>query len=234
MAGSIGDIGFFSLGKSKNFTTIEGGIITTNSSVYAKKFEKYLNNLAKPSLVAVSKVFLKLTLYAILIKPVGFSLITRFKDVEDIDYSYYSSPSLLSNFQAAMGLILLRQLTKLNEIRAENAQHIYQELKELKKWYILIDKKEGSVGVYPSFPVIIKDEKKREFIYEKLIESGIGTARMYPASLNKITGGIGDNRPCPNAQFISERLLALPTNPFLNQEHIKVIGMIFKDAVDIV
>lgn len=228
MLGSFGDMAVFSLGKGKNFTTIYGGIITTNSLEYTQRVKKYLKDLPKPNLYCCYEVFFELIMYSILIRPLGFGLITKIINPENVEYSYFVKPRLLSDFQASIGLALLKNLNQLNQTRRKNGQDLYWELKGLSGCCSVIKQEEQSVAAYPSFPVIIKDKSKCDIICKRLKQSGIGAARMYPVSLNKIWNS---SDHCPNAEFISERLLILPTNPFMNQKYITAVGKILRTAI---
>lgn len=223
--GSFGDAAIFSLGKGKNFTTIHGGIITTDSSIIAKRINEYYGALTKPGIRHALNIYMKLILYSIFIRPLGFKLITQVVNPEDVDYEYHERNGLLFDFQAAMADVLLRSLDELNATRKRNGMSLYSELEGLQSAYIIFTEEPESSAVYPAFPLLVRDIDKLRLVYAELIKSGIGVARMYPASLKSLVNG---DDCCENAEYVSRRLLVLPTNCFLNQNHISLIGSILR------
>ena len=68
-AGTEGDVGLYSLGRGKAVTTIEGGLIVTNSEEIAHLVEQEVENLHTPSWVHGVGLLSKMLIYSALLKP---------------------------------------------------------------------------------------------------------------------------------------------------------------------
>ena len=78
--GTIGDVGFFSLGRGKNITCGSGGIIVTNSDTIAHAIEKEYAQFDKPSAMEQIINFCKAILMSLLFTPlyIGFHQVCHF------------------------------------------------------------------------------------------------------------------------------------------------------------
>ena len=104
-----------------------------------------------------------------------------------------------------------------NQKRYEVGIALYDALKNDER--ILLPKIiEGATPVFNHLPVVFKEHTFREKVQQRLWERGIDTARMYQRPIHHIydLGYSQTPDPFPNATYIAERLVTLPTHPFVD------------------
>ena len=212
IVGSIGDINAFSFYLSKNITTGEGGMVLTDNDELAEK-AKLIRHHGEPE-------WYKYIL---------------------LGYNYR-----MTELQAAIGLAQLKKLEKLNERRREIAKIYFDELEDLSALQLPIEKPYVN-HVWHIYNVLIdldKVRKNRDEIVKAIKAENVWVSICYPTVLyleplfqEKIGHGKGcpwtcpfygreikyEKGLCPNAEWVSERVFTLPTQPSLSDD----------DAIDI-
>ena len=191
--GGLGDIGCFSFYATKNMTTGEGGMITTNSSELERK-ARLLRNHGETGKYH----------HAIL------------------GYNYR-----MSEITAAVGLVQLRKLDKLNEKRRENADLLtrgIEKISGLTAPYVKNDVRH----VFHQYVVRVEDgySMERVKLAERLRERGVDVAVHYPTPLyrQRLYRELGYGKTvCPMAEDASKRVLSLPVHPSVTEEDITYI-----------
>jgi len=79
-------------------------------------------------------------------------------------------------------------------------------------------------------PVVFRDLSKRERVEQKLWQEGIGTSRMYFKPLHHIFDLGYKREDFPQACFIAEHLLTLPTHPLLTDRDLDIIIKVIKNT----
>jgi perosamine synthetase len=69
VSGSLGDAGFFSLGRGKNLSTISGGILITENEHIASNIDRNMRDLKKGGSISEMKILLEIMFYALLLNP---------------------------------------------------------------------------------------------------------------------------------------------------------------------
>ncbi|MEM1666919.1 MAG: DegT/DnrJ/EryC1/StrS family aminotransferase [Nitrososphaerota archaeon] len=194
--GSIGHMGCFSFFASKNMTTGEGGIITTNDAEYARKCRLFRTHGQEEAHMAV---------------------------IPGLNYR-------MTEFEAAIGLVQLSKLEKLNAIRARNAE-------------VLKDYLEGIPSIItPTFPSYVKpshyvytirvrgggSKKSRDMLQKYLTENGIEAAIYWPnpVHLHPLYMGLyGYQRgSLPVSEEASDEVLSLPVHPKVTTDDLRYIA----------
>jgi perosamine synthetase len=195
--GSIGDIGAFSFFANKTFTCGEGGMIVTNSKELAEK-AKSLKNLS-------------------------YGAINKFMH-DDIGFNYR-----LSNISAALGL---GQLTQKDKIFSEKERIYNRYKKNLKKIKgVNIPSVRDWVTKYIMWVFNIYLDKNyplsRDQLVNKLKEKNIETRNAFvPINKQKILikkYGLFKEEDCPNANYIMDNGLYLPSGNNIKNEEIDFI-----------
>jgi dTDP-4-amino-4,6-dideoxygalactose transaminase len=73
------------------------------------------------------------------------------------------------------------------------------------------------------FPLIFECPEVRDTIHSKLLSAGIGATGLYPVPLNKQEGipeYLEHNGLYPNAEYVSKRILTLPTHALVSDKDI--------------
>jgi perosamine synthetase len=199
-AGGMADVGCFSFYPTKNMTTGEGGMITTDDSKLAEK--------------------------ARLLRDHGQT--SKYEHVI-LGYNYR-----MTEIAAAIGLVQLSRLDKLNAKRIENAKLLTKEIKNIP--FLTpphVDK--NMKHVFSQYVVRVEKNcsMKRNDFANYLNKKGIETAVHYPIpiykqhlykelSYSKIT--------CPNTEEASEQVLSLPVHPLVSKKDIAYITSVIKEV----
>jgi perosamine synthetase len=206
MAGSLGDVGFFSVGRGKNITAGSGGIILTNSDPIAAALASECESLETPGIrsslvelarVVLMSIFIRPTLYWL---PAGLPFLrlgeTFFEPDFPIRRMSGASAGLLRHWRD--------RLATANGGRAAAAA--------------MLDRRIGREGrpeiPYLRLPVLMETREARDRVWAQAVDRGLGVGRMYPAPVNEIEQ-IRERflgQAYPSAKSVSERLLTLPTH----------------------
>ncbi len=128
-------------------------------------------------------------------------------DVEELGWNYY-----MNEFSAAIGLVQLKKLDKLNKIRKTIAKKYHSELNLASK--MQFDKNCS----YHLYWILVKNRKK---FREKLYENGIETGTHYkPIHLMKM---YSHNQKLPVTELAGKQIVTLPIHPNLKDSQIKKI-----------
>lgn len=200
--GSFG-IGCFSFFPTKNMTTGEGGMITTNDETLAEKIKTMASHGIPKSTLGREKDK----------KPWARSAI----------YAGYNFR--MSNILAAIGVEQFKKLETMNELRREHAKYLNEGLKGVKQIDLPIEMA-GCKHVYQMYTIKLKTGNRDEFVL-KLREAGIGASVHFdpPVHLqhyyqNKYNYKTGD---FPITEKVSESIVTLPMYPALTQKDLDFI-----------
>ncbi len=212
IVGSMGKINAFSFYLSKNITTGEGGMVLTNDDELAEK-ARLIRHHGEP----------KWYTYVLL------------------GYNYR-----MTEIQAALGLAQLKRLDELNRRRREIAKIYTDELEDLDALQLPVERKhvKHAWHIYNALIDLDKVRKNRDEIVKAIKAENVWISVCYPTVLyleplfqEKMGHGKGcpwncplygrnikyEKGLCPNAEWVSERVITLPTQPALKDD----------DAIDI-
>jgi dTDP-4-amino-4,6-dideoxygalactose transaminase len=118
-----------------------------------------------------------------------------------------------------------RHLETFNSARRKNARYFIEKL-DL-KW-------ENDGGIYLRLPFFAENYEIQNAIFSSSLKRGLGISNMYPTPINEIAEikGEFDGTQFPVAKEISERLLTLPTHPFVTAEDKKRIAAMLDQFTD--
>jgi perosamine synthetase len=231
-AGTLGDVGFYSLSKGKNITTIEGGIIVTNDCDIAQEIEVLVSTLPQAPKLGNLTFFLKSLMYALFLHPHLYRLPAGlpFLRLGTSEFKPDFKMSSLTSWQASLGMEMMGKLGELNQRRRENAEHLAHELREC-NGLILPRISSGCEPAFLRLPLLAEDLAVREKIYRGLLKAGIGVSKMYPLALDQIPPLqpylAGETNRFPNARFAASHILTLPTHPHLKDgDRKRIISLI--------
>lgn len=186
--GSHGDLVCFSFHPVKNLAMSTGGLISINTDDHLK----IRDSLFKKRWCGISNR-----------KDVNY-------DVEEIGWNYY-----MNEFSAAIGLVQLKKLDKMNSIRKKIAKRYFKELDIIKKMPF------STNYVYHFYWILVGNrEEFRKKMNKHGIETGIHYNPIHKMSLydKKIRLSITEK--------ISNEIVTLPTHPNLkNNEIDKIIRL---------
>jgi perosamine synthetase len=227
--GTIGDAGFFSLGRGKPMTTMGGGVIVTNNDQLKDKISSQIDHLIHNSKFKTQnlKFIMKSLAYSIFINPRLYWIPERlpFSHLGETVYDPNFKISPFTIFQAQEGLIALRRLEEENALRYQKRKHYFKRLMGGNR---IVSPKplDSSSPIYLRYPILLKDKNQRDMIYQKLKIQGLGSHFMYPSSIGEIVGISSHLNLKSNQEVgrqVAERLLTFPTHAFLKEKEIRKI-----------
>lgn len=190
--GTFGDAGCFSFYPTKNITTIEGGMVTTNSQKIAKYVQRARNHGIMKSL---AQRYTKG-------KPWEY-------DVTDAGYNYR-----IDEMRSALGLSQLERLESVNDRRRRVCEYYNNKFQKIEWLSTPIITKDDSCHLYI---LKIKNTAKinRDKLFEKLLKMGIRTSVHYKP-LHKFTiikrkAKIYDK--LINSRKVYDEIISLPLYP---------------------
>ena len=197
--GTFGQSGCFSFYPTKNFTTIEGGMIVTNSKNIAD-FVRYARNHG------ITK-----------------TLASRFSggkpwdyDIENPGYNYR-----LDEIRASLGINQIKRVKKMNLLRKKAANYYTKKLGNV-NGIVVPDKSIGTEHVHHLYVIRItrKYAITRDMLFQKLLKSGIRTSVHYKPlhrftifkKMAKVFGSLS------NSKVAYSQILSLPIYPSISKK----------------
>lgn len=204
--GAIGDLASFSFYVTKNVTTGEGGMVTTNNDEYARKIQQYaLHGLSKGAWKRYSD--------------------QEFKHYQVVFPGYKYN---MMDIQAALGLHQVARVEE-NLKRRESIWKYYDERFSDLPFFIPSPPQEDTRHARHLYTILVDLDRvstDRDTIQRSLSCENIGTGIHYISlhlhAYYRETYGFRED-DFPNARFISERTLSLPLSPKLTDSDVEDI-----------
>jgi dTDP-4-amino-4,6-dideoxygalactose transaminase len=227
--GTIGDVGFFSLGRGKNITCGSGGIILIGSEEVAGAFRGPYNQLKTESLQVSAKTLLELSLMEVFMNPFLYWLPDGLPFLK-IGETHFDSNFPMFRMNRVKYKLLQNWKKKLdifNNIKL-NASEEYKDTLNLNRKIKIYSSKIP----YLRFPIYLRNEEVKKKICSEY--SHIGISSMYPGSINTINelSEAVRNYNCPASAMIAKKLVTLPAHGFVDGDQRKKICSIISDALD--
>ena len=208
--GTIGDTGCFSFYPTKNITTAEGGMVTTNSKKIAEKVKQLRSHGMTKSL-----------------KSRYSSEYPWLFDIIEPGYNYR-----LDEIRSALGVTQLKRIKKINELRKKASLYYHKNLQNIPGIILpdMVNDKSHSYHLY-TIRVTKPFKLSRNQLYKKLKDHGIRTT-VYWMPIHEYTAyrKFSKKSNIVNTVKIYDEILALPLFPNITKLHqdkvIKVIKSI--------
>jgi perosamine synthetase len=218
--GTLGDVSFFSLGRGKAFSVVEGGVVLTNRDDFAEGLNRFVSHLPRYGLLPLLNVIFKAAALILLLHPRLFWVPRSmpFLKLGETLFETHFPILRMSSFQAGLARNWREKLEKLRGIRK----------KKVNRWITILEARGThgsdflrgqSLGLL-RFPIRVSDRKKRESLLRESARMGLGIMPVYPTSINaipqlrgKIEGGA-----FPVAESCARELVTLPTHGYLTQD----------------
>ena len=207
--GNFGVTGCHSFYATKNLTTGEGGMITTNNKSLA-------NRLNIMRLHGISKDAWKRHL------PDNVNLKNKFEhyDVKEIGLKYN-----MTDLNASIGLVQLKKIEKNWKIRKKFYEFYAKQLEHLPVHLQKIDSYPVKHAYHLFVMVIDKDKTKKNrddlinFLKKKKINTGVNYRSVTEMTLYKKSFG-WNNKTCVNSNYVGRNIISLPLYPTLKKKEI--------------
>ena len=140
-------------------------------------------------------------------------------DVSDIGMNYR-----MSEMQGALGRVQIKKIPKILAARKVNFEALKSGLEALSNIRVIDDLNPRYTNTHYCLVAVFEDElaAKRDDIIMALQDLGVGTSVYYPHPVARLTAykkryGYVDGT-FPNAEIISDKAIALPVGPHLNEK----------------
>ncbi|MFW8600775.1 DegT/DnrJ/EryC1/StrS family aminotransferase [Desulfobacterota bacterium M19] len=224
--GTLGDVGFFSLGRGKALSTMEGGaIISKRLDLNAE-----LNHLTKDLKTYTFSNRIKLTIKAAITTlfqhPVLFWLPKSlpFLRLGETLYEDNFPLRIISPVQRRLAENWQKRLRRHQEAREKN---ILFWKKHLPAAMSIIDPDHQSCSLI-RLPVLARSPAERNKICAGSERCGLGVMTTYPAPINEIPEIAAEfsGQQFPNAKNLSERLMTLPVHEYVTKkDRLKILHL---------
>lgn len=217
--GKLGDVSFFSLGRGKAFSTVEGGIILTDRDDIAKEIQQIVSqlpsyNLRERLLLLTYAVALK-----VLVHPLMFWLPRSlpFLKLGETLYDPGFKIRKFTNFQAGLTTGWQSQLSEFRISRKKNTSFLSDNTHNHKVMQLVPNGKD--LPDLLRFPIKASSRKVRHRILNAADQQGLGFAEGYPSSINHIAQlkSKFENQTFPCADSMAQLLITLPVHPYLTE-----------------
>lgn len=228
-SGTWGDAGLYSLDKGKNITTIDGGLAVTTQPEVARALEVEAARLAPRATGAVVRDAVKLVAYATLLRPWLYWIPNTLPGLA-LGATHYPAEIPLERYAgalAAMGLVMLPRLDRLNEGRRAVAAAL-DGLVATSPGVTAVRPHAGAHAVYLRYPLLAASRVDRDALVAAFTARGIGATGSYPRAIVDVpelaAHVAAQQASCPNGRAVAERMVTLPTHAYVRARDLATIG----------
>tara|TARA_Y100001960_G_scaffold29741_1_gene25927 strand:- start:257 stop:1411 length:1155 start_codon:yes stop_codon:yes gene_type:complete len=206
--GTIGNTGCFSFYPTKNITTAEGGMVTTNSKEIAEKVRQLRSHGMTKSL-----------------KSRYSSEYPWVFDIIEPGYNYR-----LDEIRSALGISQLKRIKKINELRKKASLYYHKNLQNISGIILpdMVNDKSHSYHLY-TIRVTKPFKLSRNQLYKKLKDKGIRTT-VYWMPIHEYAAyrKFAKKSNVVNTAKIYDEILALPLFPNISKKHQNAVIKVIK------
>ncbi|MBJ6727096.1 DegT/DnrJ/EryC1/StrS family aminotransferase [Geomesophilobacter sediminis] len=224
--GALGDVGFFSMGRGKAFSTTEGGVIVTRDERIGQALQEKIRTLPAMRATGIVRTIGETIVLSVFMHPPLFWLPKALPFLK-LGQTFYNPDfpiHRLSSFNAGTAARWQAKIERFRKLRCRNITALIES-------GILPP---GPVG--PQCPDLIRfplitdmPERKRELLYHAE-RQGLGFSPGYPDSVAAIPELADQHFPPESfrvAKDVAARLLTLPIHPLVNDQDLqKIIGSV--------
>jgi dTDP-4-amino-4,6-dideoxygalactose transaminase len=230
-AGTFGDAGLFSLDKGKVITSMNGGIIVTNSDKIAVHVESKIKHLRSPSTARCASEMAKMFFFSIFLNPAlywipgSLPFLNLGKTIFTTDYPIEKYNKLLGGIAHAQ----FKQLDATNQMRGKRADYYRKKLAET---HILrhIHFNDKTHPIYLRFPILIKEKNLRSKIVQNLSKEKLGATKSYPSSIvdiEQLEYELTEQNNASGGKTVAGQIITLPTHSLVSkQDQDRIISLI--------
>lgn len=210
-AGTLGDVGIFSLGRGKGVTCGSGGLIVTNSDRLGDAIDRTWSSLGQPSPAYALRQLAVLVGMSVFIDPRLYWLPAAlpFLKLGQTIYPTAITVKQLSGVQAGFLEHWADRLASANRARSANVAYYEQHLH--------LPHRPASPNC--RLPILVADRQERDRLFELSRGRGLGLAIGYPTPIHRIPeiAHRFAGAQYPGAERLAACLITLPTHHRLSE-----------------
>ena len=220
--GTQGDVGFFSLGRGKNITCGSGGIILTQSDRIAAAIRSLHARLEPESAWDGLRAWFEALALLLFLHPTVYSIPARLPFLR-LGETRFDRDFPIKKMGGAKARLLFHWQARLqqhNEARQRAAMQMTKSLAEAS-----IPSHERQVP-FLRLPLLLSDRAAKEALCASPDGMRAGIRSMYPSAIHQVDALADAFRGCdfPVARRVAERLVTLPTHPYVTQNDLQIIA----------
>jgi len=212
--GTLGDVGFFSLGRGKNITCGAGGIVVTDSDDIAEAVSREDRKLGPPRFFEEVKDLCTLLLMTAFLHPSLYWLPAGIPSLGLGQTLFHDDFPVrrLSRMKVAILKDWRNHLERLNRHRSQMTVSWIARLG--------LDGKRKESFPCLRMPVLVDSPSFREKLWSTSAKRGLGISPFYPSPISEISQlrGLWNGNTFASAKRVSERLLTFPTHAFVSEK----------------
>jgi len=241
-AGTIGDIGFFSLAAGKGLTLYEGGILLARDAVLRKALKETSGELAPYRLLWEWRRSLQLIGYGLFYRPAmlrfayGAPLrraLRKERMIEAVGDDFSSAIPLhrVGSFRRNVGARAAARLPLFLDALAMQGAIRRRLLQSIPGITVICDA-DHTRGTWPFFMIVMPTTEARDLALNQLWTAGVGVTRLFIHALPdypylQAQLGVSD---VPNARDFAARMLTVSNSPWLLEADFHRICSVLSDA----
>jgi dTDP-4-amino-4,6-dideoxygalactose transaminase len=228
--GSLGDMGFYSLGVGKGLTIYGGGVVVARDEDLRRQLRATSAEIAPYRLAWEVRRLLELLGYFALYRPAGLGLayglplrrkLKKGKLIEAVGDD--CSPDILLHrvgaWRKMIGASALERLPAFLDTTAAQAMYRKRRLDQISGISVMHDVA-GNIGTWPFFQVLMPTQQARDQALAHLWHTGLGIGRLYIHALPdyQYLASMFSNSVTPNARDFAARMLTISNSPWLDED----------------
>jgi len=216
------DLELLSFNRGKNFPLLNGGALLTNDELLAQELRQVRASFTAPGFGKNIWTLGKFKAFCLLKYRFLYNILLPFVDkMRDVKPPRKIKEESLSSWQGILGAGKIFSSENNMKRRFDLADKYFLLLKHLKQIELPLIR---TGSVVNRFPLLIKDKTRVEEVKLKLRKAGIEASRMYLKPVHLAFGVESKKGEFKNAEYIAERILVLPCNPFLSDREVEYIA----------
>jgi len=232
LLGTLGDASFFSLGRGKALSTVEGGIILTNREDIARHISSFLNKTPVYTTLELFKLIIESVVLNLFMHPTIFWLPKSLPILKLGETVYDPNFKIrrMHPFQAGLARHWQTKLKNFQIIRKECAK-VWSKLTEELNTDGLSCINHLAESDLIRFPISVKNSSLRKWILNLSNQKGLGIMPGYPDSIDGIPAlrGAFAGQTYPVARQYIQQLITLPIHPYITKsDRIRIWDFILK------
>ena len=231
--GTMGDVGFFSLGRGKALSTVEGGVILTNNEKVAETINEQIKKIPDYTFIEQMKLLFYAVILNIFMRPSLFWIPKSlpFLKLGETVYDPKFNIKKMSAFQAGLARGWQKKLKNLSRIRKTNSEYCTR-IFSTQSFNSKLKTQNSKLTSLIRFPFITNTAKQRDIILQTSAKQGLGIMPTYPDSINGINElkNQFEGQNFPAAKEYANNLITLPVHQFISHNDKTKIADLIKFA----
>jgi len=241
LAGTIGDIGCYSLGVGKGLTIYGGGAIVARDANMRQQLQNTAKEIVPIQFKWEARRLLELIGYFALYRPIGLGLafgislrrkLKQGKLIEAVgdDCSANFPLHRVGQWRKRIGARALKRLPDFIALTRGKAKKRKDQLAKVIGISVM-DDAAGDEGTWPYFLVLMPSEQVRDKVLSELWCAGLGVGRLFIHALPDYAFLDLAQPDTPNARDFAARTLTISNSPWLDDQDFMKICTVLEHAV---